>query len=296
MNKISFNIQNVTITCGTIALLPRIIESPLSDAVVAIILFWLTMIVILPECIKDFEKPVSLKLIPKSTKVVLSLIILYSLCSCFLINKLYSEESNLIEELVRKTIFLFHPIICLSWIFYRKTNKSKLLKFVTLTFFAYSISLILIHANKTLPSEIKELLTHSTTLVSAKTLELFTNSEIIFLTNSYIFESHKVVIHGGCAGFPQIGMVFQSLATFWICCPIKNKNYLFITFLASLLIAFLINTVRISILGVIISKHGEKSFEFWHGGVGSLIFSLISITLSSLIYYSYWCKENPIKK
>ena len=253
------------------------------------------MLVLLPECIDKFEsEKININELPLLTKFILVSVILYSLIVSFWINSLYTTNASLFQEFLRKVIFLFHPIICLAWYPFQKTIKKKLLEKVIISFLIYSISLIIIHADRTLPNDFRVILTDSTAFLSSITLDIFWGANTISENNYYIFKSHKIIIHGGCAGFPQIAMVLQSLAIFWMCCPIKSKNYLLLAVVISTIITFLLNTIRISLLGLVIENYGENAFEFWHNGIGSLIFSLIGMAITSWIYYFLWCKENPL--
>ncbi len=247
---------------------------------------------LLPECIEEFATAkIKFKELPFVSLIILSGVFSYSIISIFWIDLLYIKNTNLFYSSFRKTIFLTPPAICLAWYPYQKTKKQKLLKLLVTAVIAYTISLIFIHSDQLINDNIRMFFKQSTAFLSGQILDLVKENRIIVEENFYILNNHKIIVQDACSGFPQIGLTLQSLIVFWMCCPIKSWWNILIIVLLSTITAFFINVIRISLLGIIISKHGEQLFHFWHIGLGSLIFTLIVMTISSTIYYCFWKKE-----
>ena len=99
------------------------------------------------------------------------------------------------------------------------------------------------------------------------------------------------VMHG-CSSLNQIIISIFTIIIFFICCKIDSKKNQIMVILFAILSAFFINGLRIALLAYLVSKNYNESFDFWHLGAGSLIFSFVIMTCTCSFYYYIWTKEN----
>ncbi|MBD2487910.1 cyanoexosortase A [Aulosira sp. FACHB-615] len=87
-----------------------------------------------------------------------------------------------------------------------------------------------------------------------------------------------------CAGIEWIchllGLAVIGLLMF----PPERKKRIFVPIVA-VIIAFIVNAVRVAILAVMAANQNQNSFKFWHVGDGSLIFGMITVILFGIFYW-----------
>lgn len=97
----------------------------------------------------------------------------------------------------------------------------------------------------------------------------------------------SVRVEGVCNG---LEVIYQALAVaiiFLVCFPLSRSRDRLAVLLLAPLVGAVSNVFRIALLGLIVAIGGsfkESSFEFWHKGSGSLIFSGLSVLVIALIY------------
>jgi exosortase/archaeosortase family protein len=53
----------------------------------------------------------------------------------------------------------------------------------------------------------------------------------------------------------------------------------------AILVAFVVNGVRVALMAVLVAYSSQEAFEYWHTGTGSQIFFLITILIFGLFCY-----------
>jgi cyanoexosortase A len=97
----------------------------------------------------------------------------------------------------------------------------------------------------------------------------------------------SVRVEGICNG---LEVIYQALAVaiiFLVCFPLRRAQDRLAILLLAPLVGLVSNVFRIALLGLIVAIGGslkESSFEFWHKGSGSLVFSGLSVLVIGLIY------------
>lgn len=100
----------------------------------------------------------------------------------------------------------------------------------------------------------------------------------------------SVRVEGVCNGLEVIYQALAVAVIFLICFPLRRPADRVAMLLLAPLVGLISNVFRIALLGVIVAIGGsfkENSFEFWHKGSGSLIFSGLSVLAIGLIYSRY---------
>lgn len=92
-----------------------------------------------------------------------------------------------------------------------------------------------------------------------------------------------VEVDAGCSG---ISLIFQLLGIaliFLVMFPPKKSQVFFIPMIA-IILAFILNGMRVALMAYLNSYSQKSAFEYWHEGNGSLIFSLIGV-----IVFGFFC-------
>ncbi|OCQ90452.1 cyanoexosortase A [Nostoc sp. MBR 210] len=107
----------------------------------------------------------------------------------------------------------------------------------------------------------------------------------VYLQDVYInLPTGGIKVAENCAGIEWIchllGLAVIGLLMF----PLERKKRIFVPIVA-VIIAFIVNAVRVAILAVIAANQNQNSFKFWHVGDGSLIFGMITVILFGIFYW-----------
>ena len=292
MSHMKLTAQTITVLLAGLILTPRLLSSLAFDSgTLAILLFWIAILVILPDAIENFEtKKKQISELPKILIITVLICFLIFLLSFYWKNTIYDKNADSFTRNLRRGLYLVNPAICLGLIpLIHRDKLTFYIKKILLISTACSLSILipfLVGKGLIMESMIK-----SSTATAALITDFFTSYEIHVESNIYYLgNSHSIQVGSGCASVNQIAFAFQAILLFAICCPIKNKKIYSLILICSFLIAFLLNAFRIFLLGIVTSN---EVFEFWHGGQGSLLFSLLVMTCVSIVYYFFWCKENP---
>ncbi len=101
--------------------------------------------------------------------------------------------------------------------------------------------------------------------------------------NQLLFASGGIVISDACTGVNNLVYLVQVSIIFLLLFPLsKRKNIILVPFVA-LILAFLMNLVRLSLLAVLAPTNLE-AFEYWHEGTGSLAFTLTVVIIFGFYY------------
>jgi len=297
MRNLEITLQTFTLFTVSVCILPRFFTPyALAPSTVLIILFWIPPLVLFPEFIKDYSsKKFSLCNLPKFTILISSICVLISISSIFGRDILWNENSNSTIDIIRRSLYFINPILCFCY--YPLINiikrKEFIRKFIFLSLaFLTSVGWSLIIDNTFIGKWISNL----TAKGSAKMLSVFTEYEISVNGNTFLNDDFAVSVTTGCSSAPTIFLSLFTMIVFYVCCKIKSITTLIVLLLINPPVIFLLNTIRVTILGYIVSLDKIELFDFLHEGLGSLFFSVVVMSFSCSIYYYFWNKENPINE
>jgi cyanoexosortase A len=94
-----------------------------------------------------------------------------------------------------------------------------------------------------------------------------------------------VTVNYNCDGMGAITYLLCLSVMFLLLFPTQRADKVLAPLLAMGL-AFLVNAVRVALLAVIKAEGGEETFNFWHQGHGSLLWTVLPVLLFGL--YGYW--------
>ena len=205
--------------------------------------------------------------------------------------QVYNEYSNKNFSIYRKCLYLVHPIIASVWIPLalgrQKIYLFKLISTLTLVLFFALGSYDFIRGTK-----IVFFLNCLTAELSAGLLSFFIEYQInvdgVYFGNQLFL----IEVKDACSSVSQIILAVNAIIVFYLCCKINSKIKVITILSISLLIAFVFNSIRITMLAHIIYSDKTEAFDYWHSGAGSLIFSFVIMLFSSTTYYFFWTKES----
>jgi cyanoexosortase A len=99
-----------------------------------------------------------------------------------------------------------------------------------------------------------------------------------------IMPTGTVEVYSGCSG---IGLIFQLLTLtfiFVMLFPLSRLQTLMLPIIA-VIVGFVINGIRVALMAILFAQSKREAFDYWHLGNGSLIFSLIAVSLLGGVCY-----------
>jgi cyanoexosortase A len=94
----------------------------------------------------------------------------------------------------------------------------------------------------------------------------------------------SVQVYSGCSGVVTMSQLLGMSVLFLIVLPLPWKWYQkLIIPVAAVTIAFAVNVLRVALMAVLVSQKQMETFDYWHNGSGSLVFSGIATCLLALL-------------
>ena len=286
--------QTIFFILVSLIFIPRIFSDVVyQTGTVLILTFWIAPFVLVDEFANEnWKKKVNFLKLPKLTLLVLVISLTTIYLSFYWRESIYVVEANQFQ-ILKRCLYALNPIILFSWLPFIKISKKN-------NFIEVSVILTLgLFSCLAIPKfldffSISSFLNNSTASISGLILQPFAK-QLLTVEQAFILIGNKSIeVKEGCSSIPQIVILLSTFLTLYVCCKIKSHKANLIFLLISILIAFISNAIRISILTQIVLNDKDKIFDFWHDGAGSLIYSFIIMLLSCSIYYYIWAKENPV--
>ena len=96
----------------------------------------------------------------------------------------------------------------------------------------------------------------------------------------------NVQVYSGCSGVVAMTQLLGMAVLFLTLLPLPWKWYQKLVLpISAIAIGFVVNSVRVSLMAVLVSQKQMAAFDYWHEGSGSLIFSVISTLLLVLLVW-----------
>ena len=97
-----------------------------------------------------------------------------------------------------------------------------------------------------------------------------------------IFPTGSIEVYDGCSGLRMIFQLLGIALIFVLIVADSWKQKIFLPILA-IILGFVVNGVRVALMGILVALSEQEAFKYWHLGNGSLIFSLIAVLIFALI-------------
>ena len=263
--------------------------------ILLILIFWIVPFVLISEmACENWNIKLKLSEFPKSTLSILAICLILIFASFYWRKIIYADEINSYQN-IKRSLYLLNPLILISWypLIKKDSKRNFLLYFSILTFGLFACLAI--------PKVfevfyIGDFLNNLTASVSGLILSIFVDASVK-VDASYIYISTSGIrVEEGCSSTPQILISLFASLSLYVCCKIRSRKIIFFYIITAIILVFTFNSIRISILGYLISIEKFNTFDFWHDGAGSLIFSFLVMLITCSIYYYLWTKENPIEE
>ncbi len=89
----------------------------------------------------------------------------------------------------------------------------------------------------------------------------------------------RVEVYGACSGLASILQMLNVSILFLLMVEVRSRRKQIFCVVVAMLLGFLVNSARVALMAVLVSFSQKVSFEYWHSGDGSLIFSMIAVVL-----------------
>jgi len=296
MNNLRVSPQSLSYLLVSLIFVPRFFSDvAYQTGTVLILIFWIIPFVLIAEMANEnWTEKMKLTELPKVTLYIsLSCLIIIS-ASFYWRELIYADSINPYQN-IKRSLYLINPLLLLGWApFIRSSQKRSFL-------IIFSILTVGLFSCLTIPKVfdatfIGGCLNNLTASISSFILSLSTDIKVKVDASFIYVDTKGIKVGGGCSSTPQIMISLFASLTLYICCKIRSKVTIVFYILIAILVAFIFNSTRISILGYLVSIDKVKMFDFWHDGGGSLIFSFVVMLFTCSIYYFLWAKENPIDK
>lgn len=88
----------------------------------------------------------------------------------------------------------------------------------------------------------------------------------------------SIEVYSACAGVATMLQLFGVSLMYLFLQPTQQYQKLLIP-ISALLLAFILNALRVALMAVLVALGDEQAFEYWHIGNGSLVFSVVAVAL-----------------
>jgi cyanoexosortase A len=97
-----------------------------------------------------------------------------------------------------------------------------------------------------------------------------------------LLSTGSVEVRGGCSGFQSMFLLFRLAVLYLLMFPTNWVKTLLVP-TAAVGIAFAVNVIRVALMALLVAFSNPESFEYWHKGTGSQIFSMIAVIAFGLL-------------
>ena len=104
-----------------------------------------------------------------------------------------------------------------------------------------------------------------------------------------------VEVNQACSGLETILQLWVLAVLFLVMFPITGHKKILVPVVATFL-GFVINAARVALMAILVASSNLKTFEYWHNGNGSLIFSMISVLIFGLFCLVLLRLDEPQKQ
>lgn len=103
----------------------------------------------------------------------------------------------------------------------------------------------------------------------------------------------SIEVYSGCSGYSAILQLLGLSVLFLFMFPTTGKQKIYIP-LASIILGFIVNGLRVALMAFLVAYSDLKSFEYWHYGEGSLIFSMVGVLLLGIFCWVFILRHEPV--
>lgn len=102
----------------------------------------------------------------------------------------------------------------------------------------------------------------------------------------------SIEVYPGCSGIESMLHLLGLAVLFLVMFPTNWLEKILVPIVA-ILVAFVVNGVRVALMAVLAASSNPQALEYWHKGDGSLLFSMISVVILGLFCLFLLRQGNP---
>jgi len=110
-----------------------------------------------------------------------------------------------------------------------------------------------------------------------------------------VMPTSRVEVYGACSGIQSILQLLCISVLFLLMFPLQHRWQKILTVISAVVIAFVVNAVRVALMAILNNSGSKAAFDYWHVGQGSLIFSAIAVFVFGLFCWLAFLR-NPAQK
>lgn len=107
-----------------------------------------------------------------------------------------------------------------------------------------------------------------------------------------ILEQSSLEVASGCTGVAVILQLLGLGMLVLLMFPTNLPQKIFVL-IAAIGVGFVVNGARVALMTYLLAYYGQKAFEYWHYGDGSLIFSMIAVAIFGLFCWFTVLRDEP---
>ncbi|RAM51387.1 MAG: cyanoexosortase A [Hapalosiphonaceae cyanobacterium JJU2] len=126
-----------------------------------------------------------------------------------------------------------------------------------------------------------EWMIYKLTLLTAKLSAFilwYTGFEVTVSGINVYLPNGSVEVLSGCSGLELISQMLGFAILFLLIFP-QNWQQKILVPVVGTTVGFIVNAVRVALLAIIVEQDNMNAFDYWHGGNGSFLFSIISVLI-----------------
>jgi cyanoexosortase A len=89
----------------------------------------------------------------------------------------------------------------------------------------------------------------------------------------------RVEVYGACSGLHSVLQMLNISVLFLLMFPLRSHLQKVFCIVVAVILGFVVNALRVALMAILVAFSNKQAFEYWHGGDGSLVFSMISVLL-----------------
>jgi cyanoexosortase A len=99
-----------------------------------------------------------------------------------------------------------------------------------------------------------------------------------------------IEVYPGCSGIEQIIQIL-GIALLFISMFSLQKQQKILAPIAAATLAFIVNGVRVALMGILVARGNDDLFQYWHMGEGSQLFPVISVLLFGCFCWFFFLRN-----
>jgi len=98
-----------------------------------------------------------------------------------------------------------------------------------------------------------------------------------------ILPTGRVEVYEACSGLHSILQMLNIAVLFLLMFTLRLLGQKLLCVALAVIVGFVVNSARVALMAILVAFSQKDSFEYWHSGNGSLVFSMIAVAVFGII-------------